>query len=284
MIRKLVPLSLRKRLRKPPPIIEPTSEEQRAARLKALFVNCTGTNALLEGKVLEIGPSLRPMAPRCAGYDVTIVDHLDTASLREKYKDTGVDLDIIEEVNYVWEGQPLPELVGRSHFDWAIAAHVAEHTPDLIQFLNDFGEVLTPTGRLGLVLPDKRFCFDSERPSSTIARIIDAHERRDIRPSVGAIAEHCIYAIKQDESIAWVPGATGHREPVLTIDQTHDRINRGRAGEYIDVHVWCFTMDEFRELVAKLQTLGLLNLEISRIHQPDNCPEFYVEFQRTMAN
>ena len=282
-IRRVVPdvaIQLLRPSRSHAPPVPPSAEEQRKARLNALFGGGLLTDSFLPGKVLEVGPSLRPMAPRRAGFDVTIVDHLDHTALREKYKDTDVDLDIIEDVDHVWSGQSLPDLVGAAVFDWAIAAHVGEHTPDLVQFLNDFGAVLTPTGRLGLVLPDKRFCFDIERPSASLARVIDAHERGDIRPSVGAVAEHCIYARKRNGGISWIPQATGELEPVHTIDQVHERIDLTRAGEYKDVHVWCFTMDEFGDLINKLVQLDFLDVEIAWLHQPTDCTEFYVEFVR----
>lgn len=282
VVRRLLPAQVLQRLRPQQdlPAVVPTDDELRKVRLNALFGAASLNDSFLPGKVLEVGPSLRPMAPRREGFDVTIVDHLDHVALRAKYKDTGVDLDIIEDVDYIWTGQSLPDLVGAATYDWAIAAHVGEHTPDLIRFLNDFGAVLTPTGRLGLVLPDKRFCFDIERPSASLSRVIDAHERGDIRPSVGAVAEHCIYAQKRDGAISWLPQATGVLEPVHTLDQVHERIDLTRAGEYKDVHVWCFTMNEFGDLIDKLVQLNFLNVEISRIHQPTDCTEFYVEFVR----
>ena len=53
---------------------------------------------------LEIGPSHRPVAPKRGGFNVKILDHLTAGGLREKYRDHGVDIDAIEEVDYVWSG------------------------------------------------------------------------------------------------------------------------------------------------------------------------------------
>ena len=139
-------------------------ELRRVARLDYLF----GTTDLA-GAVFEIGPSHNPLAPKRLGYNTTIVDHADQAALKEKYADAGVDLDRIEPVDVVWSGQPVEELVQGRRFDWVIASHVAEHAPDLIGFLNDYSSLVAPGGRLGLILPDKRSCFDVARPSSPLS-------------------------------------------------------------------------------------------------------------------
>jgi len=84
-----------------------------------------------EGRGLEVGPSHRPAAPRREGYQVEIIDHLDREGLLAKYRDHNLDLDAIEEVDYIWSGQSYAELTGKTdHYDWIIASHVIEHTPD----------------------------------------------------------------------------------------------------------------------------------------------------------
>ena len=89
-----------------------------------------------QGFGLEIGPSHNPIAPKKKGYKVHILDHLSTNDLRIKYQDHGLNLDNIEEVDFIWSGQPLHEIIGKKHcYDWIIASHVIEHLPDLISFL-----------------------------------------------------------------------------------------------------------------------------------------------------
>lgn len=70
-----------------------------------------------DGPGLEIGPSHNPIAPKREGYNVHILDHLDQKALREKYADHGqygVIVDNIEEVDFVWQGQPLSKLIGKT--------------------------------------------------------------------------------------------------------------------------------------------------------------------------
>ncbi len=96
-------------------------------------------------KGLEIGPSHRPIASKKNGYNVKILDHLDKNGLIQKYKNHNVTLDIIEDVDYVWSGEPLSKLIPEK-FDWIIASHVIEHTPDFIGFLNECEELLIEGG------------------------------------------------------------------------------------------------------------------------------------------
>ena len=90
------------------------------------------------GKGLEIGPSHNPIAPKQEGFDVQSIDHLCKEDLIRKYEDESVDTSQIEEVDYVWRGEPYDELTGkRDYYDWIVASHLVEHTPDLIGFLID---------------------------------------------------------------------------------------------------------------------------------------------------
>ncbi len=69
-----------------------------------------------EGPGLEIGPSFNPLARNADGFRVDILDHADAPALRAKYRDAGIRVDNIEDVDFVWRGEPLSEMVGRR--DW----------------------------------------------------------------------------------------------------------------------------------------------------------------------
>jgi 2-polyprenyl-3-methyl-5-hydroxy-6-metoxy-1,4-benzoquinol methylase len=139
------------------------------------------------GLGLEIGPLHAPIAPKRDGWHVETLDHADTETLRTRYRQSpDVDETAIEDVDYVSDGRPLPDVIGvRSRYDWIIASHVAEHVPDLLGFLLDCDAILKPGGRLVIALPDKRQCFDALRPVSTTGDVLQAHLERRTRPSPG---------------------------------------------------------------------------------------------------
>ena len=215
----------------------------------------------LEGRGLEIGASYNPAAPKSEGFDVRTIDHLDREGLVRKYSgQEGVDTGRIEEVDYVWKGESYAELTGRKdYFDWIIASHLVEHTPDLIGFLLNCDEVLKDTGVLSLVIPDKRFCFDHFRPVTSIASIIDSHLVSDRIHTPGRIAEYYLGVVTRGGSIAWEERSRGEFEFRYSTFEAGSRFNRAReVNEYEDIHAWCFVPHSFRLIINDLHMLGLI--------------------------
>ncbi len=114
----------------------------------------------LDGRGLEIGPSYNPLVSKASGARVETVDHADRTTLVEKYRSWGLPeakLAAIEDVDHIWSEGSLAEVVTeRCAFDYIVASHVIEHTVDLIGFLQDCSSLLTMSGVLALVVPDKR--------------------------------------------------------------------------------------------------------------------------------
>jgi len=230
------------------------------------------------GNGLEIGPSHNPIAPKKKGYKVHILDHCSTEELRAKYQKHGLNLDNIEEVDFVWRGQSLPELVGKKHcYDWIIASHVVEHIPDLISFLQQCDDLLNNNGVISLVVPDKRYCFDFFQPVSTTGMLLDANAVKRLRPSPGQVFDHCANASSFNGNIAW--SENQRVEPnglVHSFKDAKERWERAsQTDEYLDVHCWRFTPESFSLVLSDLAELGLINLEIKAQFPTSGC-EFYV--------
>ena len=146
-----------------------------------------------DGLGLEIGAGCAPVAPKKQGFRVHVLDHCDRKALIEKYRRHEVNIENIEEVDFVWDGRSYTELIGRRHiYDWIIGSPVLEHTTDLIGFLNDCDSLLKKDGVVLLAVPDKRYCFDRFR-----AR----HRRRARNPqkihSAGIAAEYFLTVVSK---------------------------------------------------------------------------------------
>lgn len=230
-----------------------------------------------KGLGLEIGPSHNPVAPKRQGFNVHILDHASADELREKYKDHGINLGNIEEVDFVWHGEPLHELVGREQcYDWIIASHVIEHTPDLITFLAECERLLKPDGVLTLIIPDKRYCFDYFNAATSTGELLDAFEQKRKRPSPGKIFDHFAGAAKRNGQIAWEQDYEGTVDLVHSFSEAHSHWEKATSSkDYIDVHNWRFTPISFSLLMADLQALGLTKLCTAREFDTAGC-EFYV--------
>ena len=234
----------------------------------------------LKGLGLEIGPSHNPVAPKKEGFQVHVMDHLSREGLIEKYKDHGVQLDNIEEVDFVWSGQPFKELTrGEHQYDWIIASHVIEHTPDLIGFLKECESILKPDGVLSLAIPDKRYCFDHFRPVTGLGKIIDAHLARDTVHSPGNVAEYFMNVVAKDGSIAWHgdgPGEYRFLHGLKDAAWGMQVVQEQKA--YLDIHAWCFVPHSFRLLAQDLNALKFINLQ-----EYSYCPTIGHEFFVTLS-
>jgi predicted SAM-dependent methyltransferase len=235
-------------------------------------------------KVLEIGPSHNPIAPKKAGYNVEIIDYLDQAGLIEKYKKhlSEINLEAIEEVDYVWSGEKYSDLIKKTkHYDWIIAAHLVEHTPDLIGFLNDCESILKDDGQLVLVVPDKRYCFDYFRPHTGISKIIDAHHYRHTIHTPGTVAEYNLNVVARGGRIAWNSELGGDFSLVHDQDYAIKEMQSVLdKKEFKDVHSWCFVPHSFRLIIQDLHTLGLSQLREVDFYQTEGC-EFYISLSRS---
>lgn len=238
-----------------------------------------------KGLGLEIGPSHNPIAPKAKGFNVHILDHASAAELRSKYQEHGVNLDNIEEVDFIWHVETFPKLIGQtSCYDWIIASHVIEHVPDLISYLQQCETLLKPNGFLSLVIPDKRYCFDYFSSSSSTGNVLDGYAENRVRPSPGQVFDHISNASKRNNDIAWGKDELGGADELAhTLAQAQEHWARSvSTSDYIDVHCWRFTPASFRLLISDLQSLGLIGLEIKAEFDTTGC-EFYVSLGKEVG-
>jgi SAM-dependent methyltransferase len=237
------------------------------------------------GRGLEIGPSYNPIVPKHRGFHVEIVDHASTAKLRAKYaNERGVDASRIEDVDYIWDGQPLSAVVGKKNeYDYIVASHVIEHTPDLLGFLKECDTMLKPAGTLVLAVPDKRRCFDLFRPLTTTGTVLQAHAEKRNRHLPGTAFDHVAYFATINGVGGWIEGTEGHvgLEHQLTFAKTvFDR--SAISNEYFDFHAWVFTPSSFRMILRDLNEIGVLHLS-EIVFQAKPGIEFIVTLGRSGA-
>lgn len=241
-----------------------------------------------DGLGLEIGPSFNPLFPKREGYRVKVLDHAPKEVLVRKYREHGMpqeQIDRIEDVDYVWSGEPLPELVGEDRFDYVVASHVIEHTPDIIAFLNECRQILAPGGVVCLVVPDKRFCFDRFRPLSSLGQVVDAHVLPRKEGVLAPLLDGLAYGANRfGTEVTW-SAATTDGPQLTTKDwgELHRWIELvQRTDNYIDIHRWTFTPSSFRLLMDDLRQLAMVQLAISTITDTNHF-EFYVGLRDTGA-
>ena len=207
-----------------------------------------------DGRVVEVGASYAPLAPKAAGWQTTIVDHDTAEGLRRKYSGAAIDLDRIEDVDIIWRDGALheafdPAVLGT--FDALIISHVLEHLPDPIAFLSSADRLLRPDGMIAVAVPDKRYCFDAYRWPSTAGAMLQAHLEKRICHTPGTIFDEISLSVTRDGRTLW-PHGYGGGPPKFFHPPDRARalfdLARASPAEYIDCHAWQFTPASF-ELV-----------------------------------
>jgi glycosyltransferase involved in cell wall biosynthesis len=237
-------------------------------------------------RIIEIGPSYNPIAPKADGWNTSTLDHTTRASLVEKYRGhPGVDVDRIEEVDFVWTNGSVANAVPsdlHGTFDAFIASHVIEHTTDLVGFLDAAATLLAPSGVVILAIPDKRYCFDYFRPLTTTGEVLHAHTTSRTRHTRRIVFDQMAYVVKNGGSGSW--GQTPMQEIQFyhSLEEAGDAFSTTREdpdSPYVDMHAWQFTPASFELLLLELARLGETDWQVERITPPTGC-EFYVWLRR----
>ncbi|MFM2151422.1 MAG: hypothetical protein RLZZ187_3728 [Pseudomonadota bacterium] len=242
-------------------------------------------------RIIEIGPSHAPIAPRSAGWNTTVVDHADQAGLIAKYaSDRLFDTSRIEPVDVVWAGGPLDAAVPAAlhgSFDLLIASHVIEHFPDPIGVLKSAQTLLRPDGgTVSLAVPDKRVCFDFFRPPSTTGQLLAAHRQGRSRHTAASMFDQAAYLAQLDGRIGW-----GWHEGTAEVRadgglvhayEAFSKASEDPGSDYADCHGWMYTPASFELAILEIAAVGVIDLRVDRI-EPQGGVEFLVHLKRGRA-
>jgi len=276
--------SLRPELAFPPAIVKPwlaVKEKPPLGRAEMLLATLDRS-----ARIIEIGASYSPIAPRAGGWNTTTLDHGTRAQLVEKYRgQPDVDVDRIEEVGFVWTSGPMVDAVPahlHGTFDAFIASHVIEHTTDLVGFLAAAATLLSETGVVILAVPDKRYCFDYFRPLTTTGAILAAHAPRRSRHTRQIVFDQRPYAVRNDGAGAWGQSPVGDIQFFQSLEDAAAECSSASEdpdSPYLDMHAWQFSPASFELILLELARLGLTDWLIERITPTMGC-EFHVWLRR----
>jgi len=235
---------------------------------------------------IEIGALCNPLVTKAESHGkVLYVDYATAAQLRDHYQhDPNVRIDQIVETDLVWGTRQLPELVGDRRFDYVLASHVIEHTPNMIGWLREIGTVLRDGGVLSLAIPDKRYTFDLKRELTTLGALVESFLQDRRRPSTRDVFDHKHVAGQVDAVRAW----SGNLAPddVVTVETIEQAWAGAQLNEsstaYMDVHVTIVTPLSFLRLLEGVNRLGLLDFSVvDFVDTQRNTLEFFVTLSRS---
>jgi SAM-dependent methyltransferase len=223
-----------------------------------------------EASVLEVGPFA---APAIAGEHVKYIDAFDKEELIRRCAWHNLDISRVPHIDYVSPDGSF-DMIDRK-FTAVFGSHSIEHQPDLVRHLQNVSSVLETGGRYYIVSPDKRFCFDHFRSTSSITDVMTAYVTNLGLHQPRTLVAHAIETTHNDPARHWkgdhgTPSYQKTESPRL--DELRSRID---SADYIDSHAWQFTPAAFFEIISTLNRQGLIDLVAERVyHTPRDMFEF----------
>jgi len=218
-----------------------------------------------ERKILEIGPLDKPLFHKDE-FNVKYIDYFSVDQLKNHIRQNkNRNLDNIVELDYVLQGKKITETV-EEEFDVVVASHVIEHVPNLFGWFRDIESILTENGELFLVIPDKRYTFDIDRPPTSLGQLIE-NDLMDVdKPSLQSVFDQRYYHKNVSSHKLW-QDYENHRADTahtFTIEQSLALMNKAKS-EYVDCHCNLLASNTFEGIISASNSMGMHKYSIKKI-------------------
>lgn len=241
-----------------------------------------------DARILELGPLNRPLFEKKEYPNVFTADVRSTEEVKQLYgnknrylEETGihVDIDTIVDIDFVIKDSYAKTFGNVEKFDYIVASHVLEHIPDLIGWFQDATSVLNPNGRILLVYPDKRYCFDRFRECSTFSQLYQVHQGKE--PAIDQrIIDFLTNVVDENDPIYWwMNQNTVEHLPEKSIDLNI------LESDIDDIHYWPFSPTAFLKFLHDMERAGMSDYVCTDFR--DTClddQQFYVTLKKKTEN
>lgn len=221
--------------------------------------------------ILEIGGGYNPHFTKAKYPNVYHLDHASTEELRAKYAvdpHVGHLVHQIQQVDFIGDGSPIEDLIPADiRFDVVFSSHALEHQVDLIAHFRSLEKLLKPGGRVVMIIPDYRCCFDALRYPTVVSDVIAVHRRGASVHQNKQVFEHVTRTVNIN------PGRRVRAYDVAIAgfnNSINDGVNAVARSEkpgavYEDTHAWIFFPPSFELLMLELYMLGYTRLRVERV-------------------
>lgn len=236
-------------------------------------------------RILEFGPLIRPIATRKEFPNIFFADVRTTSEISKLYESndyldsTGlsVDIDQVVEIDYVISRTYKETFKNQKKFDVIYLSHVVEHIPSIIDFFQDISNILTKNGKLILIYPDARYCFDHFRNGTTFVDAYDVYlDKKNLSKRVLDFYYNVVN--ENDPTFFWNSKNQNNILPSTNFQKSLDVYQKSTKGLLPDdTHFWPFSDFQFIKFLYDLDRAGLFEFEIVDFHQTQiNTQEFMI--------
>lgn len=216
--------------------------------------------------ILEIGGGYNAYFTKDKYGKAYHLDHCSTDELRSKYAS---DVNVahlahrVQAIDFVFKGSPIETVIPQElRFDVIFSSHALEHQVDLVGHLKSLETLLKPDGKIIMIIPDYRCCFDALRFPTVAADAIAVHLRSQRIHKSKEVFE----AISRTISVN--PGRRIRGPDMAAARFAHTLESALEAAvaserpdaEYRDIHAWTFCPVSFHLLMTELYLLRLTSL------------------------
>lgn len=225
-------------------------------------------------RILEFGPLTRPTVYKNTHPNIKYADVRSTEDIKKLYtandylKSTGlsVDLDSIVEIDHVINGSYKDSFKGVDKFDVVILSHVIEHMTDIIDFFEDVTNVLKKSGRLVIIYPDAKYCFDHFRNGTTFIDAYDVYKNK--QNSSNRVFDFVFNVINENNpNVFWNDGSRG----ALLPDNSFSKAVKAREDAMKnklpdDTHFWPFSDYQLIKFFYDMDRAGYFKFDIEEFY------------------
>lgn len=240
-------------------------------------------------RILEFGPLNRATVSKETHPNIFFTDIRSTEDVIKMYtandylESTGitVDLDSIVPIDYVIKGSYKQTFKNVEKFDVALLSHVIEHIPDIIEFFQDITNVLKKNGKLIIIYPDARYCFDHFRNGTSF---IDAYDVYVNKENSSKRVFDFVYDVVHENNPAffWHDMKQNRILPnndFKTAIKAADKARNGNLPD--DTHFWPFSNYQLVKFLYDMDRAGLLDFDIEEFYPtPENNQECMLVLMR----
>lgn len=242
--------------------------------------------------IIEFGPLNRPLFTQKECKNISYADIRSTEEIKKLYagndylNKTGIEIDIntIVEIDYkIVEGSYVNTFKNKK-FGVAYLSHVIEHMPDIISFFIDINKILKEDGRLIIIYPDKRYCFDHFRNSVSF-RDAYATYKYGTRENARMAFDFAYNVVHENsETFFWTGKditSVISKNNLANAEKYYQETLNGSISD-TDVHFWPFSDDDFLKFIYEMKRADLFDYEVEEFYPTQvNTQEFMIILKKT---